>query len=284
MRLGDVFEYVNYATNKDALGEPLSAEKFNLIIQIASDNYYRDRYKEILELLSAQGISIGVKMFNDSPLFRFLSVKSYAFGNIVPELAPLPYDLAHTLGATMNHNNIWRTGELLDIESFNNRRYNIMAPSVKRKPIFIEKTGGYQFVPKNTRKARVDYLRKVKSPLFDYCIGLDDDEIYFMEVGSCIKVQRAAISNIDDPNNPTRDNGSPLTEDVNSLYDPNGVLVVSNVEHLTYTGTLPYFSKTIELDWDEDDITKIADSVIATASIKSREFNVAQAAAKSSTE
>jgi hypothetical protein len=158
-----------------------------------------------------------------------------------------------------------RPGQLFDVESFNNRRYNVMSPSLKRKPIFIEKPNGYKFVPHNTRSAIVDYLRAPITPKFDYCAGLDDDEIYFMEVGTQIK------KDLTDP-------------EVYNLYDANGREDILNVKHLTYEGEYPYFSTTVELDWKEDDITKIADSIVAIASIKSREFNVAQSAAQAITE
>jgi hypothetical protein len=261
MDLGHVFEYVNYTTNKDALGEPVGADNFNLLLIAANDSYYNTKYSEVIEIAGASGNDIGVKLFNNTPLFRFLKVKSYDFGNTFPTLAPLPTDLGHTLGGTMYYNNTWRPGKLLDIESFNNRRYNIMSPSVKRKPIFIEKPGGYQFVPHNTRKARVDYLRTSIEPFFDYCVGLDDDKIYFMEVGSKLL------------------SGTP--DEVINLYGANDVLIATNVAHLS-SSDIPYFSKTVELDWDQEDVTKIADIIIAIASVRSREFNVAQAASQSS--
>jgi len=262
MTLGESFDYISFEINQDSLGTPFTPEDFNRLLKVATNNYYDANYAKLLEVVAAQGISLTTKMFNNSPLFRFLSVKSYDFGNTIPPLAPLPSDLRHTIGGTLEYNNVWRPADFLDIESYNRRRYNILAPSTKRHPIFVQWPDGYQFVPHSSRKARVDYLRFALDPVYDFCIGVDDDNVYFMPEGSYIKIETGVIW---------------------SLYDLNDGLLISNVTHLSFPG-VPYNSITVEWDWQTEDIVKISDSIIALSAVKSRELNVAQIAAQSANE
>jgi hypothetical protein len=226
MTLDKLYTYINFVLNRDSLGEPMSPANYNILIATANENYYNTAYNKVLELSAAKGIDLSTKLFNHTALFRFLSSKNYEFGNIIPELAPLPDDLGYTIAGRIYYNNIWRVAAFLDTETYSIRRYNIIGPSVKRHPIFTEKTNGYAFVPRASRKAIIDYLRKVITPFYDYCIGVDDDNQYYMPVGSYIKTE----------------------DDIMNLYGADNGLIVSNVIHLSNLG-VTYFSKSVELFW-----------------------------------
>lgn len=274
MDLSELKSYVNYILNKDQMGEPLSADNYNILLDVSNEGYYYLNYKEVLSIAAAPGITFTAKLLNNNPLSKFLKTKTYT--GVLASPIDLPEDIKRTIGATALYSSTagiggipppppeinpnqpsWRLVDYVDSEEYDKIRYNVLSKSLKRHPVMKETSDGYYIVPSNPKKLVVNYLRKVKKPYYDYCIGVNNDVEYYMPVGSYIN-EAGGVKN---------------------LYDSDNNLLAENVVHLSAT-LYPYGSKTIELDWNEEDISKIGDIIIGMASIKNRELEVSQLTSK----
>ena len=277
MDLAQLKSYINYVLNKDQMGEPLSADYYNILLLVSNQGYYDLNYKEILDLSAANAGTVTAKLFNNNPLKRFLKNKSYS--DVVLSPIPLPDDFKKTINAVvlytgqvssnytppddnpqLEEQSSWRTVNLVTVEELDKIRFNVLSRRLTRHPVMSELPEGFHLIPMHPKYFNVNYLRKVNDPFYDYCIGADDDVEHYMPVNSYID----------------EDNGT------YNLYDGTGNLLVSNVIHLTAT-VFPYYSKSRELDWDENDISKIGDLIIGIASAKNRELELSQYASKNST-
>lgn len=271
MNLGELFTYLNFVTNKDTNGEPLSAESYASLLKISNSEFVEGVYKEYTELLSVEGIDIAVRFLNNSPLSRHLKTIEYNLEGQAQVLAPLPDDLYATLRAAAKRDNTWRPAELVDKGTFDKIRLNMFGKNVKRNPIFLKEKEGYRFVPRNTREAYVDYIATPPTPIFDFCIGVEDFQVYYMPVGSYITIDTTSEGT----------NGQTYQY---HLYSSEGIIIVENVNHKDQDpDKFPLYSTSIELDWDEESKTTIIDNIISAASVKSRELDVVQTI-KSNTE
>lgn len=266
MNLGELFDYINYISNKEQLGEPFSPKHYVLLLKTTNEAYYEERYTGILQIIQTEGTKINSKLFQNSALSRFLKERVYDLDNTNITVFEIPEDHKKTIEGGIYFGNLWRPADFMTIEEFNHRRFNMMSPTPRRKPFFAQNEHGYIFVPFATRKARVTYLRKAIEPFYDYCIGKGDDNEYYMPPGS--KIKKIVVNGLNEYN----------------LYDKDNVLMKTNVIHLSEPAEYPYYSKSVELDWREDDKTKIGDLIIAAATVRSRELNVSQIAAQSTNE
>ena len=285
MDLGELFDYINYITNKEQLGEPFSPKHYVLLLKLTNESYYESKYANVLDITQTEGTKINARLFQDSPLSHFLKEKVYDLNNTNITEFELPEDHGKTIDGGVYFSNIWKPADFVTIEEFNRRRFNVMSPTPRRKPYFAQSKDGYTFVPFATRKARVVYLRKAITPFFDYCVGKSDDNEYYMPPGSKIRdIRPVPLDDDDEIANPTSVGvSSPPLNEFN-LYDKDNVLIKTNVIHLSSPTEYPYYSKSVELDWREDDKTKIGDMIIASATVRSRELNISQLATQSTAE
>lgn len=244
MNLGELFSYINYVANKDKLGEPLSPQNYQSLIKVVDSQYYKSEFSKILVALDKAGDAI-LKLFNSSPLYRFLSE---AMLTVTSGSASLPTDLGYTINGTVLIGSNWKSAEFLSVGDADELKYNVLSPDLSLHPIFVQTPSGYNFIPTSVSSAKVNYLRKEIVPYFDYCIG-SDDNVYYMPVGSSITA-------------------------TGDLIDSSSKVIVSGVTHPD-NPTLPYTSVSLEFDWDEVDKVKLADMIIEMASIRSKDFNTA---------
>lgn len=251
MDLGETYSYVDYITNKDKLGEPLGPENYRLLLTVVNSQYYKSEYDKILLVVDKSGDAL-LKVFNNSPLYRFLSRGVLV---VTGGIAPLPSDLGYTIDGTALLGGGWKFAKFLSVEDSDKMKYTIMTASRKKKVTFTQTPSGYSFVPSLITSAKVNYLRQAIVPYFDYCIGADDN-VYYMPVGSSITA-------------------------AGDLIDIASNVIASGVTHPD-NPTLPYISISVEFDWDEADRVKLADMIIEMATIRSRELNVTAAVEQTS--
>lgn len=246
MNLGELYSYVDYIANKDQLGEPLGPENYRLLLSVVNSQYYKTEFGKILLALDKPGDAI-LKVFNNSPLYRFLSEGTLV---VASGVAPLPTDLGYTIDGTALLDGGWKFARFLSVEAADKLKYTILTAARAKKVVFTQTPSGYNFIPNTIVSAKVNYLRQAIAPVFDYCMG-PADNIYYMPVGSSITA-------------------------AGDLVDSSATLIVAGVTH-SGSPTLPYTSLSVEFDWDEVDRVKLADMIIEMATIRSREFNVTAA-------
>jgi len=247
--LGELYEYIAFVLNQEELGEVVNAKNFNMLLHVATEDFFKQEYETVLKGIQLEGTAIGTKVFYDSPLSLFVKQASLSFP------FSFPSDLFATIGGTALVGGVPTPMEFLNFESFNKRTYNILGPSLKRHPVFVEIDNQYKVVPSSITSITVDYLRKQNTPFFDYCqdnSGSSDD-IFYMPPGYEIRADGNLYANSTDT-----------------------VPVQSNVIHFPTPSAYPYVSKSVELEYKDVDKPKIADRIIEMAAERSRELNLSQ--------
>jgi len=239
MTLGELYSYIDYLTNKDQFGKQLSLENYKVLLTIVNSQYFRDEFQKIIPALTVNGDEEMLKIFNNSPLYRFLNSADLT---LTAGLGTLPTTLGSTLNGTALIGTSWKFARFVSIEEADRRKYNILTPDLSEKPIFTQTPTGYQFTPKTIVSAKVNYLREVVNPYFDYCID-SDDKIIYMPVGSLITLTGV-------------------------LQDAAGNTLATDVTHIN-SPTLPYTSVSLEFDWDEVDKVVLSNKIIELVMMRS---------------
>ena len=178
MNLGDIYSYVDYLVNKDQLGESLDPSNYQILLNVVNSQYYKSEFDKVLPVLDLPQTEL-VRVFNNSPLYRFLttSALTVSAGSVA-----LPADLGRTLDGSALLDNGWKYARLMSVEGTDKMKYTVLTGAKAKKVYFTETPSGYNFIPNSITSAKVNYLRDVKSPVFDYCNDADDNIIY-MPVG-----------------------------------------------------------------------------------------------------
>lgn len=238
MTLGELYSYIDYLSNKEVNGKQLSLENYKVLLTVVNSQYFKDEFQKIIPALAVTGNEETLKVFNNSPLYRFLNSASLT---LTAGVGALPTTLGSTISGTALMGTSWKFASFVSTEEADRKKYNILTPNLEEKPIFTQTPAGYQFIPNSIVSAKVNFLREVLNPYFDYCMDADD-KIRYMPVGSLITTG-------------------------NVLEDDSGNVLVSNVTHIN-SPTLPYTSISVEFDWDEVDKVVLSNKIIELVMIR----------------
>ncbi len=238
MTLGDLYSYIDYLSNKEQFGKQLSLENYKVLLTVVNAQYFKDEFQKIIPALAVNGDEVELKIFNNSPLYRFLNSADLT---LTAGLGALPATLGSTLNGTALMGTSWKFARFVSTAEADRVKYNILTPNLEQKPIFTQTPAGYQFTPTSIASAKVNFLREVLNPYFDYCLD-SDDKIRYMPVGSLITVG-------------------------NELQDAGGNIIASNVTHVN-SPVLPYTSVSVEFDWDEVDKVVLSNKIIELVMIR----------------
>lgn len=243
MNLGEIRQFCNYLVNKDQLGNPATPEQFQTLLRSANLTHYDLEWQKLLRIHDQKGTPIIELVYDSSPLMVFAEEKTSS----VYEFMFLPGDYKYYLALKVQYSD---TQALLDCDIMpiikaNQKAGNTLRGPDESDPFAYVKDSKMWILPKyngiNTIFCVLDYLRLPVEPVFDYCIDLKGNEIY-MPPGYSINTYA-------------------------QLIDSDGNVVNNYVVHPTVT-TLPYDSRSVELDWAVDQHINIAHQVIAFMSVK----------------
>lgn len=265
MTLGEILKYCNYVMNRDQLGDPVDPEEFNVLLSVVNIEKFNLDWKKLVQVMNASN-EAGKTGDNDmdhllyemTSLHRFLVFNEYG---IYKFAAPLPADYRRVwrVQVLYEDEDLWRKAEIIsNPNELNSSSQDFLSKVSREHPIAYimydpdyfayEGYGIYGIPQDDCDRLRVWHLRNPKDAYYDYCVT-ETDLFLYMPPGSQVKTD-------------------------NKLYDSGNNVLEENVS--VPHGSLPYTSKSVELDWDIDEHVEFANLIIEKMSVYNREEKMTQ--------
>ena len=217
MTLASLLELTNFICGRYPNGQSITPSRLNVLLPQVSAEYFFDRLKADD---SAALQPFGKTMGDDSMPLTF----SHGFGSL-----PADYYAGGT-GYYMHGTHPVRVNFVGDRTFEYLLTHPTEYPDVEH-PVGNIQSNRVRMKPNEVNHVRFTYYTKPSDPVFDYCTDRDNpSRMVYMPEGSYM-------------------------DTVGTLRSADGAILSLNVE--SHTGTYPYYSKTVELQWPEASQWKI---------------------------
>ena len=270
MILGEILKYCNYVMNRDQLGDPVDPEEFNVLLSVVNIEKFNLDWKELVQLMNASN-EAGKTGDNDMDHLLYEMTSLHRFLTSIEVSSPyfavsLPADYRRLWRVQVRYKNslfhdddMWRKAEIIsNPNELNSSSQDFLSKVSREHPIayimydpdfFAHEGYGIYGIPYNdVQSYKAWYLRNPKDAYYDYCVT-ETDLFLYMPPGSQVKTD-------------------------NKLYDSDDNVLEENVS--VPHGSLPYTSKSVELDWDIDEHVEFANLIIEKMSVYNREEKITQ--------
>ena len=192
MNLQQLLDYINYIANKDQFGNTLSPKEYNTLLPIVSFKYFKKKYGIPEQFKAGMPFSAEAYEITQSiidSISQFKVVMGEDTGMLLIDnsgKANIPEDYLHVSSAYLK--DITNTGncsvgtgynaiEFLTDAEFVERLGSSINPPSRDYPIVTQRSNYFQFMPKNIQYINFTYLRKPRTPVYDYQI-INDAYVY----------------------------------------------------------------------------------------------------------
>lgn len=242
MNLSELLLKLQFAVNKTQSGRRLTPEYYNVLLSDASNKKFADEWKALELGAKNAGGRVYESMIVNTPLRRFKKDADLDSPSISGS-ASLPADFHYPFGLTALYMGSIRKIDPIGEEELNEYRASLSMPTLEYNPKAVFYGTYLKVLPTNvgagSDRINLVYLRHPATPYYDYCFRLNAAIPIYMPPGSYISMDGA----------------------VPTLYNSQGGVLAINVSHPGFStgapidnGTPlfpPYYSLSIELDWDE---------------------------------
>lgn len=230
MTLQQIISFVNFVIRKAQAGDIMTPEQYNTLLASFNIEIFNSELEKAEVAARAQNMDIYRIIETTGALPRFTKKVTL---NTSGGYVSLPADYVIKLGLIAKYNNSWRPMEVITEYEMNSRRGSMLETPLDIIPAASIFGGNINVYPKDVGEApsgiELAYLRLPATPVYDYCMKESTGMYYYMPARSYI-----------------RTSGS-----LNNLYDYAGLLIQSDVTHMSKVAGTDYTSKTVELDWDD---------------------------------
>lgn len=189
MNVGQIFNLVDFISNKEQTGDTLTPDQFSLIMEAVNIMFFKERYGLPEEYqpgqpLPRQAWEITQKMSDD---LRACKEHQPAWAVDSAGVAQIPSDYIHrssilkTFIPYTGSQPITTVVEALTDDEAGGRRSNSITYPTLKNPICVFYKNYIQFFPINIQSVEFTYLRLPKKPFFDYNIA--NDQYVFLPQG-----------------------------------------------------------------------------------------------------
>jgi len=240
MTIDSFIRYVYDLARKDGKGNVVSPQAIvNWLTYVMLDDF-NSLLTQALTLAEQKQVALANVIFDIKDLRQFvktdtLILAGYTVGGINQAKATLPADFKYELGCTANMVNV----DLLSSTLLPKYRGSVLNSNPEESPKGFVGGGYIEFLPNDTGDCVLVYLRTPAKPYYDFCVDADDLEI-FMPTGSYIEW---------------------VLNHYRLVAADGSVISNNNVTHPSATTTAPYYSLSVDLDWDETNHVRFANVV-----------------------
>ena len=254
MTLYQIWDLVSYIAGKFPSGGAIPPARFNLLVPQVQDELTQRLLDEVIAASVNQ--TILDKILTTTPLIPFKKTELIPVDWVGVAKIPLDYNryiAVYTSADYANNTGVPRVRkvDMVSDDLYARKRGDIFSRA-HVTPFAKINSSGIAIVPFDAKEISMDYFRKPAVPYMDWCQSADNpNQVVFMPVGSKIN----SVLN------------------VNYLYDKNNVILSWNVVKADMNA-LPWFSRTIELEWDAQYHEKFVYLILAKCGINLNEGDV----------
>lgn len=169
-----ILKYIEFVSNKEQTGNTLDIEDFNVILQVANLEYYRDVRKIYEANLEITNIIKHLKVVDTT-----LSIAGGTGIASIPDNYVYGGQLFYT--QTVDAINYHRKIDLVTDKEFNRRLASIIEKASVKYPIAKLVDESLYFEPKTIGSAKFSYIKSHTIPNLDYYIDANDVEQFLLD-------------------------------------------------------------------------------------------------------
>lgn len=220
MTLDKIIDYVNLVLNKEQKGNSLKPSRINTALQAVNIILYEREYQRAGETSAEKIKPLYDVLVGNRAMKRFVVTDSISLSGTG---GTLPTNFREQLKAMIIVGSIHYPCEFVSEEKIYRIRFSLLETPKTDEYFAVIRGATLAVYPNVTGTMTLNYLRKPITPVYDYCLGTQTDQEYYMPVGSVISHGALKLGSTVLQNN-----------------------VISN------TGLIEgYTSLSVELDWDE---------------------------------
>jgi len=179
VNLSEILSLCNYVANKEKLGNTLTPEQYNILLEAVNVDFFRKEYEDAQKLALAQNVRIGSVIFKSGALKVFRckdDAKAVATG--VLTVSDLTKTYAYWVSMTTTYNGAKRGIELISDAELEDRLTNLLNKPIEYFPVAIDNGDKILIYPTDVTPVDFTYLRMPTQPIYAWTQDAYDRAIY----------------------------------------------------------------------------------------------------------
>lgn len=266
MNLNEILLKLQFVTNKSHSGRRLTPEYYNVLLADANNVKFYTEWRLLTMAAKEAGGIVLESMIEDTPLNRYKKDATLMAPDATGKV-DLPVDFHHAFGMFCKYENIIRKIDICSEAEINMHLTSLAMPSLLYAPKAVRYGTYLRVYPFNVglepNKIKLTYLARPAVPYYDYCFRNAVALPIYMPVGSYLAMDADGIrANLYNVNNGViaYNVTHPLFNNITSGSEESDDTPADNdrsADPNNPTDTTRYTSRSVELDWNEEQIPAI---------------------------
>ena len=182
MNLSEILSLCNYVANKEKLGNTLTPEQYNILLEAVNTDFFRKEYEAAQKLALQLNVRLGSVVFKSGALTAFRERET---GVTVTAGAITISDLAETyvywISMVTTYESVRRPVEFVSDVELEDRLTNLLAKQLEYNPAAIDNGDTILIYPGDITSVDFTYLRMPTQPVYSWIQDAYDRGRYLAE-------------------------------------------------------------------------------------------------------
>ena len=182
MNLNEILSLCNYVANKEKLGNTLTPEQYNMLLEAVNADFFRKEYENAQKLALQLNVRLGSVIFQSGALTAFRKRET---GVTVTSGAITISDLVETyvywISMVTTYESVRRPVEFVSDVELEDRLTNLLAKQLEYNPAAIDNGDTILIYPGDITSVDFTYLRMPTQPVYSWIQDAYDRGRYLAE-------------------------------------------------------------------------------------------------------
>jgi len=167
VNLSEILSLCNYVANKEKLGNTLTPEQYNILLEAVNVDFFRKEYEEAQKISLAQNVNIGSVIFKSGALkvFRYKDDGVIATTGVIT-VSDLTKTYTYWVSMTTTYNGAKQGIELISDAELEDRLINLLNKPIEYFPVAIDNGDEILIYPTDVTPVDFTYLRMPVQPVY----------------------------------------------------------------------------------------------------------------------
>jgi hypothetical protein len=182
MNLSEILSLCNYVANKEKLGNTLTPEQYNILLEAVNADFFRKEYEDAQKIAFTQGVRLGSVIFKSGALrgFRYKEDDVTVTAGVIT-VSALAETYVYWISMMATYNGARRGVEFVSDVELEDRLTNLLAKPIEYFPAAIDNGSEILVYPADITAVDFVYLKMPTQPVYAWTQDAYDRTIYSPE-------------------------------------------------------------------------------------------------------
>jgi len=182
MNLSEILSLCNYVANKDKLGNTLTPEQYNVLLEAVNTDFFRKEYEAAQKLALQMGVRLGSVIFKSGALREFRHKQDGVTVTAgVITVSALAETYVNWISMVTTYESVRRAVEFVSDVELEDRLTNLLAKQLEYNPAAIDNGDTILIYPGDITSVDFTYLRMPTQPVYSWIQDAYDRGRYLAE-------------------------------------------------------------------------------------------------------